>query len=51
MLVCVAAITALRVVWLAVQPADLYPDEAQYWFWAKHLAFGYYSKPPSSRRG
>jgi 4-amino-4-deoxy-L-arabinose transferase-like glycosyltransferase len=46
MLVCVAAITALRVVWLAVQPADLYPDEAQYWFWAKHLAFGYYSKPP-----
>ncbi len=28
------------------QPAELYPDEAQYWFWAKHLAFGYYSKPP-----
>src|SRR5581483_1203882 len=21
-------------------------DAAQYWFWAKHLAFGYYSKPP-----
>ena len=46
MLAGVAAITALRVLWLAVQPADLYPDEAQYWFWAKHLAFGYYSKPP-----
>jgi 4-amino-4-deoxy-L-arabinose transferase-like glycosyltransferase len=46
MLVLVAAITALRVLWLRVQPADLYPDEAQYWFWAKHLAFGYYSKPP-----
>jgi 4-amino-4-deoxy-L-arabinose transferase-like glycosyltransferase len=29
-----------------VQPADLYPDEAQYWFWAQHPAFGYYSKPP-----
>jgi 4-amino-4-deoxy-L-arabinose transferase-like glycosyltransferase len=46
MLACVAAITMVRLVWLAVQPADLYPDEAQYWFWAKHLAFGYYSKPP-----
>jgi 4-amino-4-deoxy-L-arabinose transferase-like glycosyltransferase len=46
MLALVAAITALRVVWLWLQPADLYPDEAQYWFWAKHLAFGYYSKPP-----
>ncbi|MFZ4542074.1 MAG: glycosyltransferase family 39 protein [Rickettsiales bacterium] len=21
-------------------------DEAQYWYWAKHLAWGYYSKPP-----
>ena len=28
------------------EPAGLYPDEAQYWFWAQHLAFGYYSKPP-----
>jgi 4-amino-4-deoxy-L-arabinose transferase-like glycosyltransferase len=46
MLAGVAAITALRIVWLWVQPYDLYPDEAQYWFWAKHLAFGYYSKPP-----
>src|SRR5271170_1957980 len=46
MLACIAAITAVRVVWLAVQPAGLYPDEAQYWFWAKHLAWGYYSKPP-----
>jgi 4-amino-4-deoxy-L-arabinose transferase-like glycosyltransferase len=42
----VAAITVVRLVWLAVQPADLYPDEAQYWFWAQHLALGYYSKPP-----
>ncbi|HEX2150870.1 MAG TPA: glycosyltransferase family 39 protein, partial [Stellaceae bacterium] len=25
---------------------DLYPDEAQYWFWAQHPALGYYSKPP-----
>jgi 4-amino-4-deoxy-L-arabinose transferase-like glycosyltransferase len=42
----VAVITALRLVWLAVQPAGLYPDEAQYWFWAQIPAFGYYSKPP-----
>jgi 4-amino-4-deoxy-L-arabinose transferase-like glycosyltransferase len=41
-----AAITLARLLWLAVQPADLYPDEAQYWFWAQHPALGYYSKPP-----
>ena len=45
-LAAIAALTGLRLVWLAVQPAGLYPDEAQYWVWAKHLAFGYYSKPP-----
>jgi hypothetical protein len=45
-LAAVAAITAGRLLWLAVQPAGLYPDEAQYWFWAQHPAFGYYSKPP-----
>ncbi len=46
MLAGVIAITGLRLLWLALQPADLYPDEAQYWFWAQHPAFGYYSKPP-----
>jgi 4-amino-4-deoxy-L-arabinose transferase-like glycosyltransferase len=46
MLAGVFAITGLRLLWLALQPADLYPDEAQYWFWAQHPAFGYYSKPP-----
>src|SRR5215212_5096768 len=45
-LAAVAAITAARLVWLAVSQTDLYPDEAQYWFWAQHPAFGYYSKPP-----
>src|SRR5712691_1677598 len=45
-LAAVATITALRLVWLAVQSAGLYPDEAQYWFWAQHPALGYYSKPP-----
>jgi hypothetical protein len=46
MLAGVAAITALRLLWLALQPADLYPDEAQYWVWSQQLAFGYFSKPP-----
>ena len=40
------AVTALRLVWLAVGHADLYPDEAQYWWWSTHPALGYYSKPP-----
>ena len=42
----VFAVTALRLVWLALGRADLYPDEAQYWWWSLHPAFGYYSKPP-----
>src|SRR6266436_3945441 len=46
MLVGVAAITGLRLLWLAIQPADLFPDEAQYWVWSQQLALGYYSKPP-----
>jgi len=46
MRVGVAAITALRLIWLALQPADLFPDEAQYWVWSQRLALGYYSKPP-----
>lgn len=45
-LAAVGGITAARLLWLSVQSAELYPDEAQYWFWAQHLAFGYYSKPP-----
>lgn len=39
-------ITVWRVVWLAVDPSELYVDEAQYWFWGTELAFGAYSKPP-----
>src|SRR5215472_879802 len=46
MLAGLLAITGLRLLWLLLQPADLYPDEAQYWFWAQHPALGYYSKPP-----
>lgn len=42
----VSVLTAVRLILIAVEPAGLYPDEAQYWFWAQHLALGYYSKPP-----
>ena len=39
-------VTVLRLLWLAGNPIDLYPDEAQYWLWSRVPAFGYYSKPP-----
>jgi hypothetical protein len=42
----VAALTVARLLLIAVHPAGLYPDEAQYWFWAQTPALGYYSKPP-----
>ncbi len=34
----------IYIIWLNVWPIN--GDEAQYFSWAKHLAFGYYSKPP-----
>jgi 4-amino-4-deoxy-L-arabinose transferase-like glycosyltransferase len=34
----------LLYIWLT--SFDLAPDEAYYWDWARHLALGYYSKPP-----
>jgi 4-amino-4-deoxy-L-arabinose transferase-like glycosyltransferase len=42
----IAAITVVRVVVLIVSPLQLYPDEAQYWWWAQNLDWGYFSKPP-----
>src|SRR5579859_7584449 len=45
-LLVVGVVTFLRLLWLAGQPIDLYPDEAQYWIWAQKFQFGYYSKPP-----
>ena len=43
---CVAALTALRLAALAFSSTNLFFDEAQYWFWSRELALGYYSKPP-----
>lgn len=42
----VFAITVARLLWIASGATDLYPDEAQYWLWSLHPAWGYYSKPP-----
>lgn len=35
-----------RLLAIASSGATLYVDEAQYWTWAQHLDWGYFSKPP-----
>jgi 4-amino-4-deoxy-L-arabinose transferase-like glycosyltransferase len=42
----VIVVTLARVVILIVSPLELYPDEAQYWWWAQTPDLGYFSKPP-----
>jgi hypothetical protein len=42
----VTAVTLVRCAILAISPLDLYPDEAQYWWWAQTPDLGYFSKPP-----
>lgn len=39
-------ITAYRAWIVSTNGLSLYLDEAQYWFWAQNLDWGYYSKPP-----
>lgn len=41
-----AGILAVRIVSLWFNNSELFFDEAQYWFWAQDLEFGYFSKPP-----
>lgn len=45
-LAAVAAVTLWRLALLPFDRADLFVDDAQYWFWGRELAWGYYSKPP-----
>ena len=45
-LIVVAAITLIRLAVLLLSPLQLYPDEAQYWWWAQNPDWGYFSKPP-----
>ncbi|MET0155276.1 MAG: glycosyltransferase family 39 protein [Rickettsiales bacterium] len=42
----IAALTLWRVFYLFHSGRELFFDEAQYAYWAAHLDFGYYSKPP-----
>jgi len=42
----VAGVTIVRCAVLLLSPLDLYPDEAQYWWWAQTPDLGYFSKPP-----
>ena len=41
-----AALTGLRVAFLAFGNLDLSPDEAHYWEWSRRLDLSYYSKGP-----
>ena len=45
-LAIVVAVTLARIAVLIVSPLELYPDEAQYWWWAQTPDLGYFSKPP-----
>lgn len=36
----------LRMACAVLSGSSLFVDEAQYWDWSRHLAWGYYSKPP-----
>ena len=45
-LAIVAAVTLVRCAVLMISPLNLYPDEAQYWWWAQTPDLGYFSKPP-----
>jgi 4-amino-4-deoxy-L-arabinose transferase-like glycosyltransferase len=45
-LISLLALTGFRWVTLFHSPLNLHFDEAQYWSWAQHPAFGYVSKPP-----
>lgn len=42
----ILAVTAARVLALALSPLQLYQDEAQYWVWSWEFDWGYFSKPP-----
>lgn len=44
--VVLTAIVLLRTGAMLASGAGLHVDEAQYWDWSRHLAWGYWSKPP-----
>jgi 4-amino-4-deoxy-L-arabinose transferase-like glycosyltransferase len=44
--VALAALVAARMLYVVGVPLDLVGDEAYYWDWGRHPAWGYFSKPP-----
>lgn len=44
--IALALIVAARAVYIILLPLDLVGDEAYYWDWGRHPAWGYFSKPP-----
>ncbi len=46
MLALMLGLTAIRLVVLNLTFLNLGGDEAQYWAWSRHLAWGYFTKPP-----
>ncbi|MBY0383415.1 MAG: glycosyltransferase family 39 protein [Xanthobacteraceae bacterium] len=46
MLAILFVLTVVRLIGLKFSTVDLFFDEAQYWSWAQHPEFGYFSKPP-----
>jgi undecaprenyl-diphosphatase len=42
----IAGVLLFRLIYAAIVPLDLVPDEAYYWDWSRQLDWGYYSKPP-----
>ncbi len=45
-LLVIGAVAAIRLLGLWMSRVELDFEEAQYWDWSRHLAFGYFSKPP-----
>jgi 4-amino-4-deoxy-L-arabinose transferase-like glycosyltransferase len=46
LLLILGGLLAVRLAALYFAKTDLFFDEAQYWWWSRDLAFGYFSKPP-----
>lgn len=45
-LAIIAVATLARILFLTTAHLELDFEEAQYWYWAQHPAWGYFSKPP-----
>jgi 4-amino-4-deoxy-L-arabinose transferase-like glycosyltransferase len=44
--ILLALVLCWRIIYIALVPLDLTPDESYYWDWSRRLDWGYFSKPP-----